>query len=78
PTYKTHRVAEDGDGSAEEVPDTLSPQVDMILEVLEAVGIATGGAVGLEADDVLGTLAARETSDPVIVVSGDRDLLQVA
>lgn len=78
PTYKTHRVAEDGDGSAEEVPDTLSPQVDMILEVLEAVGIATGGAVGLEADDVLGTLAARETEDPVIVVSGDRDLLQVA
>ncbi|TWS19860.1 5'-3' exonuclease [Tsukamurella asaccharolytica] len=78
PTYKTHRVAEDGDGSAEEVPDTLSPQVDMILEVLEAVGIATGGAVGLEADDVLGTLAAREQVDPVIVVSGDRDLLQVA
>ncbi|CAM3384727.1 5'-3' exonuclease [Tsukamurella hominis] len=78
PTYKTHRVAEDGDGSAEEVPDTLSPQVDMILEVLDAVGIATGGAVGLEADDVLGTLAAREQNDPVIVVSGDRDLLQVA
>lgn len=78
PTYKTHRVAEEGDGSAEEVPDTLSPQVDMILEVLDAVGIATGGAVGLEADDVLGTLAAREQSDPVIVVSGDRDLLQVA
>lgn len=78
PTYKTHRVAEDGDGSAEEVPDTLSPQVDMILEVLDAVGIATGGAVGLEADDVLGTLAAREQDDPVIVVSGDRDLLQVA
>ncbi|WP_259143554.1 5'-3' exonuclease [Tsukamurella ocularis] len=78
PTYKTHRVAEEGDGSAEEVPDTLSPQVDMILEVLDAVGIATGGAVGLEADDVLGTLAAREQNDPVIVVSGDRDLLQVA
>ncbi|WP_336670271.1 5'-3' exonuclease [Tsukamurella sp. USMM236] len=78
PTYKTHRVAEEGDGSAEEVPDTLSPQVDMILEVLDAVGIATGGAVDLEADDVLGTLAAREQNDPVIVVSGDRDLLQVA
>ncbi|NMD54192.1 MULTISPECIES: 5'-3' exonuclease [Tsukamurella] len=81
PTYKTHRVAVDAGGAelgAEEVPDTLTPQVDMILEVLEAVGIATGGAAGLEADDVLGTLAARETTDPVIVVSGDRDLLQVA
>lgn len=78
PTYKTHRVAEEAQDGAEEVPDTLSPQVDMILEVLDAVGIATAGAEGLEADDVLGTLAARETRDPVIVVSGDRDLLQVA
>lgn len=78
PTYKTHRVAEDAEDGAEEVPDTLSPQVDMILEVLDAVGIATGGAEGLEADDVLGTLAAQEERDPVIVVSGDRDLLQVA
>ncbi|ADG78783.1 hypothetical protein TPAU25S_01647 [Tsukamurella paurometabola] len=78
PTYKTHRVAEDAEDGAEEVPDTLAPQVDMILEVLDAVGIATAGAEGLEADDVLGTLAAQEQVDPVIVVSGDRDLLQVA
>jgi 5'-3' exonuclease len=49
----------------------------MILEVLAAAGIATGGAEGLEADDVLGTLAAQEKNDPVIVVSGDRDLLQL-
>src|SRR6202012_2744928 len=32
---------------------------------------------GYEADDVIGTLAAREKRDPVVVVSGDRDLLQV-
>ncbi|MFC7752601.1 5'-3' exonuclease [Tsukamurella soli] len=85
PSYKTHRVAQEAVAPGpqtgavpEEVPDTLGPQVDMILEVLDAVGIATGGAEGLEADDVLGTLAAREQVDPVIVVSGDRDLLQVA
>src|SRR5699024_5963589 len=36
-----------------------------------------GGAAGFEADDVLGTLAARERRDPVVVISGDRDLLQV-
>ncbi|MFD4367490.1 5'-3' exonuclease H3TH domain-containing protein [Rhodococcus sp. NPDC058521] len=77
PTYKAHRVAEESDGAYEEVPDTLTPQVDMIMAVLDAFGIATAGAEGLEADDVLGTLAARETSDPVVVVSGDRDLLQV-
>ncbi len=49
----------------------------MIMELLDAFGIATGGAPGFEADDVLGTLAARERRDPVVVVSGDRDLLQV-
>lgn len=80
PSYKAHRVESEGGGSApdvEEVPDELTPQVDMILELLDAFGIATGGAPGYEADDVLGTLAAREERDPVVVVSGDRDLLQV-
>jgi 5'-3' exonuclease len=80
PSYKAHRVAEanpDGEPDEEEVPDELSPQVEWILEVLDAFGIPTAGATGYEADDVLGTLAARERRDPVIVVSGDRDLLQV-
>lgn len=80
PSYKAHRVAEvlPDAGSSEEVPETLTPQVEMIMNVLAAAGIATAGSVGLEADDVLGTLAAREREDPVVVVSGDRDLLQVA
>ncbi len=84
PSYKAHRVAEEGSplggGSEEdfeEVPDDLSPQVGMILEVLDAFGFATAGADGFEADDVLGTLAARERRDRVMVVSGDRDLLQL-
>lgn len=76
PSYKAHRVAEGGTG-AEEVPDTLTPQVTMILDVLRAAGIATSGAEGCEADDVIGTLAFHEATDPVLVVSGDRDLLQV-
>ncbi|OUC78761.1 5'-3' exonuclease [Gordonia lacunae] len=85
PTYKAHRVAvpdggtdiEGRDVDVEEVPDTLTPQVDMIMAVLAAAGIATSGAIGCEADDVIGTLAYDEANDPVIVVSGDRDLLQV-
>lgn len=77
PSYKAHRVAEGGDGLAEEVPDTLTPQVDMILDVLRCAGLETGGAAGCEADDVIGTLAFREAVDDVLVVSGDRDLLQV-
>ncbi|HTM84642.1 MAG TPA: 5'-3' exonuclease [Mycobacterium sp.] len=80
PSYKAHRVEEARPGETpdvEEVPDDLTPQVDMIMELLEAFGIATAGASGFEADDVLGTLATREQSDPVVVVSGDRDLLQL-
>ncbi|MBF6167247.1 5'-3' exonuclease [Streptomyces gardneri] len=79
PSYKAHRLDPSPEAApgAESVPDTLTPQVEMILEVLAAAGIATGGADGLEADDVLGTLATRERTDEVVVVSGDRDLLQL-
>lgn len=79
PSYKAHRLDTSAGAAAgaETVPDTLTPQVGMILDVLAAAGIATGGAEGLEADDVLGTLASRERTDPVVVVSGDRDLLQL-
>ncbi|OBB26571.1 5'-3' exonuclease [Mycolicibacterium peregrinum] len=80
PSYKAHRVEEpqpDGIPDVEEVPDDLTPQVDMIMGLLDAFGIATAGAPGFETDDVLGTLATREQHDPVVVVSGDRDLLQL-
>lgn len=62
----------------EVVPDELSPQVPILLDTLAAIGITVAGAVGYEADDVIGTLAAAEATDPVEVVTGDRDLFQVA
>ena len=74
PSYKAHRVADEAI-NAEEVPDTLSPQVPVIADVLAAYGIARVGAAGYEADDVIGTLAAR-SAVPVDVVTGDRDLFQ--
>jgi len=83
PSYKAHRVAaelsaqEPAGPDIEEVPDDLTPQIDMIMALLDAFGVPMAGAEGFEADDVLGTLAARERKDPVVVVSGDRDLLQV-
>ncbi|MFF0718073.1 5'-3' exonuclease H3TH domain-containing protein [Micromonospora sp. NPDC003816] len=73
PSYKAHRVAPEG---GEVVPDTLSPQVPMILDVLDALGITVVGATGYEADDVLGTLSVTQPG-PVEVVSGDRDLFQL-
>ncbi|KGM13225.1 5'-3' exonuclease [Cellulomonas bogoriensis] len=77
PTYKAHRLAEDG---GEEVPPALAAQVPLIVEVLEALGVARAGAPGHEADDVIGTLVARERTGrgrPVEVVTGDRDLFQL-
>jgi 5'-3' exonuclease len=73
PSYKKHRVAH---GDVEEVPAALKPQIPVLLEVLEAVGIPAFGVDGYEADDVLGTLAATQPG-PVEVVSGDRDLFQL-
>jgi len=72
-TYKAHRVLT---GDIEVVPDPLVPQVEIILEVLAALGIVAYGVPGYEADDVLGTLAATATP-PVEVISGDRDLFQL-
>lgn len=81
PSYKAHRVAAEvdelADADTEEVPDDLSPQVEMITEILATLGVATAGAPGFEADDVIGTLAGAERRDPVVAVSGDRDLLQL-
>lgn len=80
PSYKAHRVAQ---GDQEEVPDLLTAQIPVIVEVLEAFGIARVGAPGYEADDVIGTLTAREIArpagerHPVEVVTGDRDLFQL-
>jgi 5'-3' exonuclease len=79
PSYKAHRVAEETPEGAdvEEVPDTLTPQVPIIRDVLAAFGIATAEAAGYEADDVIGTLTATEDRAPVEVITGDRDLFQV-
>ena len=75
PSYKAHRLAAGGEG-AEVIPDALVPQVPTIVALLAAYGIPAVGWPDYEADDVIGTLAAREPG-PVEVASGDRDLFQV-
>jgi 5'-3' exonuclease len=78
PSYKAHRLAVGVDPRAnvEETPDDLTPQIDVIADLLAALGIARVGSAGCEADDVIGTLATRGPG-PVDVVSGDRDLIQL-
>ncbi len=75
PSYKEHRLAP-GSSVAEETPDTLAPQVPVLLDVLAAIGIGCAGSAGFEADDVIGTLATAAIR-PVEVVTGDRDLFQL-
>jgi 5'-3' exonuclease len=77
PEYKAHRVDTSGaDGSEEQVPDALEPQVPIIEEVLDAIGLCRIGAPEFEADDVIGTLATGRAL-PVDIVTGDRDLFQL-
>jgi 5'-3' exonuclease len=73
PSYKAHRANPDG---SEQVPDELNAQIPVIEDVLAAAGVVMAGARGYEADDIIGTLAAREDG-PVDVVTGDRDLFQL-
>lgn len=75
PSYKAHRVAEDG---GDQTPDALEAQLPVIDQVLDAFGLARAGVPGYEADDVIGTLAVRGAADgPVDIVTGDRDLFQL-
>jgi 5'-3' exonuclease len=77
PSYKLHRVAEDG---GDLTPDPLEAQLPVIDAVLDAFGLAKVGMPGYEADDVIGTLATRAVArgeGPVDVVTGDRDLFQL-
>jgi 5'-3' exonuclease len=73
PSYKAHRANPDG---SEVVPDALTAQIPVIQQVLAAAGVTMAGAPGYEADDIIGTLAAR-ADGPVDVVTGDRDLFQL-
>lgn len=74
PSYKTHRLGIES--SAEEVPDTLSPQIDAIAALLDAWGVARIGIDGFEADDVIASVAAQRQGRSCVVTS-DRDLIQV-
>src|SRR3954453_20856643 len=72
PSYKAHRVAPEG---GEVVPDELSPQVPVLIDVLAAAGIDRVGAPGYEADDVIGTLATRARGPGGVGTGGPRDVL---
>ena len=79
PTFRHERYAE-YKGTRKSMPDELREQVPLLKELLAAMNIKTVSLEGYEADDVIGTLAKRYQKEDleVTVVSGDRDLLQLA
>ena len=79
PTFR-HEIYKEYKGTRKPMPEELREQVPVMKEVLSAMGIATVEKTGLEADDILGTLAKKSEKQGMAVslVSGDRDLLQIA
>lgn len=79
PTFR-HEIYEGYKGTRKPMPEELREQVPVMKEVLKAMNVVIMEQAGLEADDILGTLAKRADSEGlrVSLVSGDRDLLQIA
>ncbi len=79
PTFR-HKMYAEYKGTRKPMADELRQQVPVIKEVLGAMGIKTIECAGLEADDLIGTLSKHCEAEgmEVTVMSGDRDLLQLA
>ncbi len=79
PTFR-HEMYEAYKGTRKPMPEELREQVPVMKDVLKAMGIVVVERPGLEADDILGTLAkkAQAAGIEVALVSGDRDLLQIS
>ena len=79
PTFR-HEMFAEYKGTRKPMPEELRQQVPVMKQVLQAMGILVMEKAGLEADDILGTMAKRGEKEgyEVSLVSGDRDLLQIA
>lgn len=79
PTFR-HEIFKEYKGTRKPMPEELREQLPLIREVLRAMNVHIIEQPGIEADDILGTMSrvAEKAGYSVTVLSGDRDLLQVA
>lgn len=79
PTFR-HQMYEAYKGTRKPMADELRQQVPVMKEILRAMGVTVVEKPGYEADDILGTIAVRAEAAgmEVSIISGDRDLLQLA
>lgn len=75
PTFR-HKMYADYKGTRKPMPEDLRPQIDLLKNVLDALGISRYEQAGIEADDILGTLS-RKFSVPSVIVTGDKDSFQL-
>ena len=79
PTFR-HKLFPEYKGTRKGMPEELKQQVPLLQELLQKMHMPLLMMEGFEADDILGTIAKRmqEQGKEVVVVSGDRDLLQLS
>ncbi|MDP1721252.1 MAG: 5'-3' exonuclease [Candidatus Nanopelagicaceae bacterium] len=75
PDYKANRI-DAASGAEEEEPETLTLQIPILLDILDAIGFPVIGIDDFEADDVMASFAVQHEG-PTRIVTGDRDLFQM-
>ena len=78
PTFR-HEAFADYKATRRAIPDTLIPQIPYVKEIVRGFAIPIIEQPGLEADDIIGTIARKQAQEgmDVVVVSGDKDLMQL-
>ncbi len=75
PTFR-HKMYDSYKGTRKPMPEELVPQIPLLKQVLRSMDIKVLELAGYEADDIIGTLAKR-FNEETLVVSGDKDVLQL-
>ena len=79
PTFR-HKMYSEYKAQRKPMPGELKEQVPYVKEILKEMGVNTFSKAGFEADDILGSLAYKFSSDKIeaVILSGDKDMLQLA
>ncbi len=75
PTFR-HQMYADYKGTRKPMPEDLRPQIDLMKKVLDTMGISRYEQAGIEADDIIGSMAKRYKGD-TIIITGDKDSFQL-
>ncbi len=72
-----HKTFDGYKAQRKKMPEELQPQIEIVKETVDALNIPRFEIAGYEADDLIGTIAKKEQSVDILIVTGDKDLLQL-